>query len=668
MVLAGLVATTASSEPRRSCLELKKTARFTVYFDRVDLETLVQTVSDATCRSFILTEGLKGKVSIVGPENGKLQLDADQFYAAFLGALDANGFTVVPQGRFLRVVEKRNARQFPVPLALEPGGEGGASNEVSTRLYRLQHLELEPLRPALMAFLSNGGDLVALPPDLIIVTDLWVNQQRLAEVLRKLDVPRASTETIRLVKVHHASAETLVEQVSRALVPKGPTKEPLAVFADERTNRVILIGGPTLLDRAERLIGELDLEVPGDARARVVKLKNADAKELASTLEAMTSANRKQPGAQTTSEVRISVNESLNALLIVSNGSDYRALSDVIEQLDQPVRQVFIETVIMEVNLSRDSKFGVSAHGTGGNASAAGIVATQPEGAASSLAVTSLAQSSGLLFGIQGPVLSQIADLLGIRLPQFGLTIQASQGTSDVNVLSMPHLLTADNREAEIAVGQRVPFQLGVNQSQLAALLTQGNSSAANLSQLTGSISREKVELKLTVKPHIGEAGDIRLEINQQAEELAGTSSSAGPITSTRSQKTTVVAHDAETLVLGGIMQDREIEQISKVPLLGDIPLLGNLFRNTIKTKSKVNLLVFLTPHVIRGPRDVKRLIERKMAERTKVLDQLSATRAEAGAPTVDLNSRPGPLAAIARALEAEERSVIAPRADQPAE
>lgn len=671
LVLAlSVLAVQALAEPREGCHELKRSARFTVYFERVELDKLVQTISDATCRSFIVAEGVKGRISIVGPENGKLMLDADQFYAAFLAALDANGLAAVPHGRFTRIVEKRTARQFSVPV-LEGDDEVPGGSEVLTRLHRLVHVDVEAVRPAVAAFLSNGGDVVTVPPDLLIVTDLASNQQRLARVLERLDVPRPATEVTRLVAVKHAPADSLLDKVTRALAPKPSSRpqESLTALADERTNRILLVGPPALVARAEQLIAELDLEVPGDARARVVKLKNADAKDLAATLDAMTGARSRVPSlpgapgsGTTTGEVRISVNEALNALLIVSGAADFRALSDVIEQLDQPVRQVFIETVIMEVNVQRDTKLGVSAHGVGGNSTAGVVYGSQPEGAPSSLSVSSLSTATGLLFGLQGPVLSQVAEVLGIKLPQFGLTVQASQTTSDVNVLSMPHLLTADNKEAEIAVGQKVPFQLGVNQAQLAAALQSGNTNAANLTQLTGSISREKVELRLSVKPHIGDDGDIRLEINQQAEELAGTSSSAGPITSTRSQKTSVVAKDEETLVLGGIMQDRELEQVSKVPLLGDVPILGQLFRSTTKTKTKVNLLVFLTPHVIQGPRDFKRLIERKLAERAKVLGQLTAGRAETDPASVELDRRPGPLAAIARALADEQKRVVEPR------
>ncbi|MDX2014805.1 MAG: type II secretion system secretin GspD [Myxococcaceae bacterium] len=672
VLLAVTVSALSVAEPRAGCLELKRTARFTVYFDKVDLEKLVQTVSDATCLSFLVSDGVKGRISIVGPENGKLQLDADAFYAAFLAALDANGLAAVPQGRFVRIVEKRSARQFPVPL-FTAAEDVAAGDGLVTKLYRIKHVEFDVARAGVAAFSSAGGDVVPLAPDLLIVTDLASNQGRIARLLSELDVPRAPTDVVRLVRVHHATVTELVELLSRALTSRAPGKpgDAVVALADERTNRVLLAGAPGAVDRAEALVTQLDVEVPGDARARVVKLKNADAKELAGTLEAMAGSTsaRRAPGAPpapgagaTTGEVRISVNEALNALLIVSSGSDYRALLDVIEQLDRPVRQVFIETVIMEVNVQRDTKVGVSAHGVGGNTTTGVVYGSQPEGAPSSLSLASLASSSGFLFGLGGSALSQVASALGLRIPAVGLTVQASQSTSDVNVLSMPHILTADNKEAEITVGQRIPFQLGVNQAQLAQLLAAGNTTGANLTNLTGTISREKVELKLTVKPHIGDDGAIRLDINQQAEELAGTSSSAGPITSTRGQKASVVAKDDETLVLGGIMQDREIEQVSKVPLLGDVPVLGVLFRNTTKTRTKVNLLVFLTPHVIDGPADVKRLMEKKLAERTRVLEQVSRSRLETEGQALDLDARPGPLAAIARALSQAEQAIIEPR------
>ncbi|MDP1827542.1 MAG: type II secretion system secretin GspD [Archangium sp.] len=644
----------ANAEPRAGCAELRKTARFTVYFERVDLEKLVQTVSDATCRSFLLGENVKGKISIIGPENGKLMLDADQFYGAFLAALDVNGFTAVTQGRFTRIIEKPRARQFPVPV-VQDGEAFPSPNEVVTKVFRLHHAEAESLRAPIAAFVSQGGEVLPVPPDVLIVTDLVSNLQRIGKLLETLDVEKTSTDVTKLVTVKHAAADELLDKVTRALAPRpGVKAETLTSLADDRTNRLLFTGSPALVERALTLVEQLDIDVPGDSRARVYRLKNADAKELAATLEAMTSGAKQkipQPGVAT-GDVRISVNEALNALLIVSSAGDYRALAEVIDQLDQPVRQVFIETVIMEVNLQRDSQFSLSMHGVAGTAETPFVFGSQPEGAPSSLSLKSLAASTGLLAGLQGPALTQVSKVLGIDLSSFGFALQASQSNSDVNILSTPHILTADNKEAEIAVGQKVPFQLGINQQQLTAALTSGNTAAANA--LTGSISREKVELKLTVKPHIGAGEDIRMEVHQTAEELAGTSSSAGPITSTRSQKTTVVAKNEETIVLGGIMQDRELEQVSKVPVLGDIPLIGQLFRRTAKTKTKVNLLVFLTPHIIYDTNDFKRLVERKMLERKSLIEQFYGERGEVER-SIDFGRKPGPVAALARALTREQ-------------
>ncbi|MBL8917119.1 MAG: type II secretion system secretin GspD [Archangium sp.] len=678
VLVVALAALSARAEPREGCLELRKTARFTVYFEHVELEKLVQTVSDATCKSFLVAENVRGKISIVGPDNGKLMLDADQFYAAFLAALDANGLAAVPSGRFIRIVDKKTSRAFPIPV-LQPGDDVPSGSEVITRLHRLKNVDVEAAKPAVQAFLSQGGEVATLPPDLLIITDLANNQQRIEKVLATVDVARPLSEVTRLVPVRFAAADEVLDKVTRALAPKTPPKPgefTLTSLADERTNRILLVGSPAQVDRAEQLVTQLDIEVPGDARARVVKLNNADAKDIAATLEAMTSgasssSQRRPPvpgmpqpatsGATTTGDVRISVNEPLNALLVVSSANDFRALSEVITQLDQPVRQVFIETVIMEVNITRDSKFGVSVHGMAGNSELGAVFGSQPSGSTSSLDVSTLAASNGLLFGLQGSVLTQVASLLGVNIPKFGLSIQASQDNSDVNVLSMPHILTADNKEAVITVGQRVPFQLGLNSTQLAAALASGNSTVATQTALSGTVSREKVELKLTVKPHIGAGDDIRLEIDQQAEELTGISNTAGPLTATRGQKTMVVAKNEETVVLGGIMQDRDVDQVSKTPLLGDIPLLGALFRHTNKTKTKVNLIVLMTPHVVNGSADFKRLVERKMEERARVLEQFYGGGNSEIDRSIDYGRKPGPLATVSKVIDRETR-VIEPK------
>ncbi len=648
------------AETKASCEDIRRTARFTAHFERVELTKLAQTISDATCRSFIVGENVKGTISLVGPDNEQAPLSADQFYAAFLAALDANGFTVVKQGRFFRIIDKKAARQHPVPVALD-GTEYPAPDEVVTRVLKVRNAELEPVRLVLAQLVGPNADLIAAPPDVLIVTDLVSNLVRLEKLLVVLDVPKAS-ELTRFIAVRHADASDVADKVTRVLAPKNakPGTDVVTVVVDERANRLLVVANPTLLDRAEALVAQLDVDVPGDGRARVYRLKNADAKEVASALEGLTQAAKTAgrgpaPSGSTsgavTGEVRITTSETQNALVIVASAGDYRTLVDVIEALDVPQRQVFIETVIMEVNVQHDSQFGLSVHGVGGTSDSPFILGSQPSGAPSSLSLASLATSSGLLAGLQGPLLTQVSSALGLSVAQFGIAFQASQTNSDVNVLSTSHILTTDNKEAEISVGQKVPFLSGTNPAQLAALLASGNSTAAStLSAYGGNVQREKVELKLTVKPHIGDGDQLRLEINQQAEEIAG-SNTYGPITSTRGQKTSVVARDDETLVLGGIMQDRDIDVVSKVPVLGDIPILGHLFRNTSKKKTKVNLLVFLTPHIIRDPNDVKRVLDRKVNERRKVLEQFYGQSADIDLG-IDFARKRGPVAALGHALD----------------
>lgn len=423
--------------------------------------------------------------------------------------------------------------------------------------------------------------------------------------------------------------------------------------------------------RAAELIAQLDVQLPGDGKAHVYKLANAEAKELAANLVEVVAASKSKAAAQGMTEPKISANESLNALVIVASNADYRNLVELIAQLDVPRRQVFIETVVMEVTIGRNQQLGASGHVV----TPAGVIGSEPDGAASSTGYKSLAAASGLLFGLQGPEVKALSTALGFTVGQYGLAITATQSTSDTNVLSTPHILTTDNKEAEISVGQRIPFQQGLSPALASQLTSAAGGSAAASAALAGSVSRERVELKLIVKPHIGEGDNIRLDVNQTAEEVSG-GNSLGPITSTRAQKSTIIAQDAETVVLGGIMQDREVDTVSKTPVLGDIPLIGRLFRFEKQEKIKVNLLVFLTPHVIRQPGDLQRLLRKKMDERKELLEKTYGS--DATAYPIDCSRKAGPLMAMIRALRREElkpenggsgapgETVIEPQRDSP--
>ncbi|RKH51646.1 type II secretion system secretin GspD, partial [Corallococcus aberystwythensis] len=726
----GTAAPAESQGPRQvpSCEQARRNARYGIYFDKVDIEKLVQTVSDATCRTFILPENVRGKISIIGPENGRVEVDADSFYSAFLAALDANGLAVYPYGRFLKIVDKRSAKQNPIPTIVDDETPYTTNEQMVTKLFKIKYVEVEPLRGVLQQLVSKDGDTIPYPPDTIIVNDVGSNIHRLERLINQLD-SRSSSDEMRIIQVQYATAQDVANTIQKLFEAKAgaggragqrpgnftqgqpgqppPGAEGVAgggtdtggaatlsqIIPDERTNKLIIVASPAAFGRIQDLVREVDIPSGSGNKINVYPLENANSEELASTLQSLAqgTANRPQRGpipqqpqglprapAQAaelfSGEVKISADKGTNSLVIVASQGDYKNMVQIIQQLDQPRRQVFVEAVIMEVNLDRNSEFGINFHQgfslKTDDGAIPGILGTNYSGGSipPSFSLANLASMGGFLAGIQGPVLPELK-ALGIDIPAFGVVLNAMQQSSDVNVLSTPHLLTSDNEEAEITVGQNVPFQSGFTPSALGSSLG-GAGAGANgginpsllgslggLGSLYAPITRQNVELKLTVKPQINESDFIRLVITEQTEEIASSDPVLGPTTSKRSAKTTVIAKDMETVVIGGIMQDRTLESVSKVPVLGDIPLLGHLFRDTTRRKTKTNLLLFLTPYIIRGQEDFRRIFERKMKERQQFVEQFYG-QVPGYDVAVDFSRKPGPLSRMNQSVIKEEQRV----------
>jgi general secretion pathway protein D len=706
-----------------TCEEARRRARYGIYFDKVDIEKLVQTVSDATCKTFILPENVRGKISIIGPENGRVEVDADSFYAAFLAALDANGLSVYQHGRFLKIVDKRSAKQNPIPTIVDGDAPYTMNEQMVTKLFRIRYVEVEPLRGVLQQLVSKDGDTIPYPPDTIIVNDVGSNMHRLERIIDQLDT-RASSDELRVIQIQYATANDVASTVQKLFEGKprpgqrpggfAPSVSPGAppgdmgmvpgptgtesgagtvslsqIIPDERTNKLIIVASPAAFARIRQIVKEVDVPTEAGGRINVYPLENADAEELASTLQTLAqgTANRPRtpappppPGARPTTvaaelfsgEVKISADKATNALVIVASQADFRNIVRVIEQLDIPRRQVFVEAVIMEVNLDRNAEFGINFHSgyrlSTDQGAVPGLFGTKytRQGLPPSFSLANLASFGGFLAGLQGPVIPELQKL-GIDIPAFGVVLHALQQSSDVNVLSTPHILTSDNEEAEITVGQNVPFQAGFSPSSLGGGLgtTPGTGTGGlnpsligglgGLGSLFAPITRQNVELKLTVKPQINDGDFIRLVITEQTEEIASSDPVLGPTTSKRSAKTTVVAKDQETVVLGGIMQDRTIESVSKVPVLGDIPLVGHLFRETTRKKTKTNLLLFLTPYIIQDQSDFRTIFERKMKERQQFVEQFYGQVPGYNVP-IDFSRKPGPLSRMNQSVLREQQ------------
>lgn len=711
-----------------SCEEVRRKARYNIYFDKVEIEKLVQTVSDATCKTFILPENVRGKISIIGPENGKVEVDADQFYAAFLAALDANSLSVYQHGKFLKIVDKQRAKQFPIPTVLDPEETFTTNEQMMTRLFKVRYVEIEQLRGVLQQLVTPSGDTIPFQPDTIIVNDLASNMKRLERIVDQLD-SRSSSDEIKVLQIQYATAQEIADKIQKLFESKSqrpgqrpgniaplpatpaPGAQPAAPAAgatgaaaegtgpatlsqlipDERTNKLVIIASPAAMDRILALIREFDIPISGEGRINVYPLENANAEDLASTLQSLAqgTANRPKtggappPGAAakgpTTAaelfqgEVKISADKGTNSLVVIASQNDYRSLIRVIEKLDTPRRQVFVEAVIMEVNLDRSLDLGLNLHGgvplktdQGTLPLVFGTKYSKGAGAPPSLSLAGLLSLGGFLAGVQGPTIAGLS-IAGQEIPSWGVMLNALQTSSDVNVLSTPHLLTSDNEEAEISVGQNVPFQAGFSPSSLGGLassvpganpaLASGLGGLGGLGSFFAPIQRQNVELKLTVKPQINESDYVRMVINEQTEEIASRDAVLGPTTAKRTAKTTVVAKDQETVVIGGIMQEREIESISKVPFLGDIPLLGNLFRTRSTQKLKTNLLLFLTPYIIKDSSDFRRIFERKLKERQQFVEQFYGSTSGYDV-AIDFSRKPGPLGRMTQILNKELNKV----------
>lgn len=694
-----------SAEKGPDRAKVRKQGRFQLDFEKVEIDKLIQTMSDLTGKLFILPDNIRGaKISIIGPEHGKMGVTVDEAYAAFLAALDAAGLSLYETGRYTKVIEKRQAKQSVLRTVVD--GERYATNEqMMTRLIRLKYAEADPIKALLSNFTTREGDIQSYN-DLLIITDLGINQRRLARIVEQLDQPSASDQ-IRVIKIEYATASEVAEKLQQIFEDKAKagakntssqaakrrgrpgqaSPTPIAnesaseesvslsqIIADDRTNKLIVMANEQAHERIEMLLKHLDTPVSGEGQVRVYYLANANAEELASTLSTIiqgtsgsTSPNRKganravtnkaagQTGATEsfTGEVKITADKGTNSLVILANNSDYKSLVKVIEKLDIARRQVFVEAVIMEVNLEDNTDFGLSAHGgdlfdISGQESGA-VLGSQIGSATSLGGILSLASLSGFLAGLQGPSI----EAFGVTIPAFSIVLQALQKSTDVNVLSTPHILTSDNEEAEISVGQNVPFQSGYS-STLSSLSS--SSSLSNLSSLLGSygtIQRTNVELKLKIKPQINESDFIRLEIDESTEEIASQDATLGPTTSKRAAKTTVVARDQQSVVIGGLIQDRTVNSVEKIPLLGDIPVLGRLFRTTSKKKQKTNLLLFLTPYIVRDQADFRRIFERKMKERQAFVEQFYGRQPGYEVP-IDYNRKAGPIARMLRIRQDE--------------
>jgi len=586
-------------------------------FTDVDIATMVKFISDLTGKNFIMDDRVKGKISIFSPA----KLSNEEAYNVFTSVLELKGFTVVPAGRVLKIVPTGSAKQSGMRV-LGEGDKTAVNDTYQARVIPLQHVSPQEAVVFLQPLVSRDGQISAFGAgNMILVVDSALNVQKILGILKHIDTDQVR-EGAELVFLKNASAETAATLVkdwmngksARPGQPVGAGVGASAVVADTRLNALIIFGSDKDKQDVKSLIALIDVVPPTtSSKVNVYYLENAEAAEVAKVLEGMVrgaAAAPAVPGAAAAPQaavfeggkLSITPDKATNSLVIVASPTDYQNLLQVIEKLDRRSRQVFVQAMIAEVSINKAKELGVQWGflGAASNGTVSTAASFDPFGSFATIGNTLAGLSAG---GVSITALGTAAN--------FPVVLQALQTNGALNVLSTPNIMTSDNQEAEIFVGENVPFLSGTN-------LT-----STGLSQQ--SIERKDTGIILKIKPQISEGEYIKLDIYQEISAVKnfGTATNPNLGSTKRSAKTSVVVKNTDTVIIGGLIQDTDQVTESKIPLLGDLPLLGWLFKTKNTTREKTNLLIMLTPRIIKDARD---MAEVSVNQRNSFSDAVKAT------------------------------------------
>jgi general secretion pathway protein D len=591
-------------------------------FQSADLQQVVKAISQMTGRNLLIDPRVRGQFTIFSAR----PMSVAAAYQVFLSALKAQGFTAVDgPGDVVRIIPVAEAKAS-APVSGEETPRGG--EQIVTHVVVGQHVAVSQLQNVLRPLMSPTSQLsVYDPANALVITDYADNVRRLLRIIERIDLPAASEVTV--VPLQNASALDVAEMVVRLSgsgvtspsgVPGVPQTQIAAggdrftVAPDTRTNSLLLRSdNPGRVAQLRSLIEKLDVPARAIGSTRVIYLRHAEAPKLVEVLRGMLSAaaaaappqaapGGARPGGPTQSLVQ--ADEATNSIIINASDTIYNNLRTVIEQLDIRRAQVYVEALIVEMTADRTDELGIQwlAAGQSGSRTVAGgtnFPAANPSIAAAAVGGSAAAVgTAGLVVGVLGQKVT-LSD--GTTIRNLGALARALESRSLGNILSTPNLLTLDNYQAKIIVGQNVPIVTGSFAQATAAAA--GGATAVNPFQ---TIDRRDVGLTLRLKPQISEGGAIRMEIYQEVSSVDPTSRSQASdvVLTKRALETKVVVDDGQTIVLGGLIQNNVQETVQQVPFLGSIPFLGALFRYKQEIRSRTNLMIFLRPQIIRTADD----------------------------------------------------------------
>jgi len=596
----------------------------TLNFVNADIEGVVKAVSEITGKNFVLDPRVKGSVNIVSARPMSRAL----VYEVFLSALRLQGYAAVEDRGVVKIVPEADAK-LHLGRAVVPSEKARSTgDQIQTRVFTLKYESAAQLVPILRPLIAPANTIAVYPAsNTLVITDYAGNLQRISRIIDAIDQPGGSDPVV--IPLAHASALDVAQMVSRlfagapqAAGPAGAdTSQRLSVVADARSNSLVARSdNPSRITRLRSLVAMLDTPTGAAGNLHVVYLKNAEAVKVAETLRAIylgetapAAAPRPMalpvaaspagtpppalpslPGPQAValSAGMIQADPATNSILINAPDAIYNNLRAVLDKLDVRRAQVYVEALIAEITADKAAEFGIqwqslSGAGKSGTNAFGGTNFGAPGQNILGIAASPAGAGRGLNIG----VINGVVSIPGVgQVLNLNLLIRALESDNNANILSTPTLLTLDNEEARIVIGQNVPFITG----QYAL------SGAATTPTPFQTVERRDVGLTLRVRPQISEGGTVRLQIYQEVSSVQDTSNPAGVITNKRSVESMVLVDDGQIVVIGGLIQDSVRDGVEKVPVLGDLPVLGALFTYNTRSRSKTNLMVFLRPTVLR--------------------------------------------------------------------
>ncbi len=582
----------------------------TIDFNDVDISLFIKYISELTGKNFIVDRTVKGKVTIISPT----RISERDAYHVFESVLEVHGFTTVPSGSVIKIIPSVQARAKSIETIRE-AGTLYPDDRVVTQLIPLTHTSPDEMKRLLAPLVSKTSVVIAhTDSGMLIITDFLSNIKRLQEIIDAVDVPSIGEELV-VLPLQYASAANISKAVSQLFIKaarKGQRPETIKLIPYERTNSLIVFASRANIQKVRSLLAKIDTPAPkGKGKIQVYYLQHANAKELADVLTKLPEAKKSGGAAGATAgtplvskNVKVMADEETNSLIIIGPHDEYLVMEEVIRKLDIPRRMVYIEALIMEVSVSKQFEVGVQWAGGAEFDNGTGIgfggfgAKTDP---LAELAESSIVGSDNFAMpaGFTVGVIKQGIKIGNVFFPNLAAILKAYQDDSDVEIIATPQILTTDNKEAEIKVGENVPYITSQQQ----------NSASVNVGY--NQYEYKDVGTTLTLTPQINQSDLVRLDIFVEVSKVK-TQVGNTPTTLKRTAKTTVVVRNEETVVMGGIIGQDTSSGEYKVPLLGDIPLIGWLFKTRNERVDKTNLFIFLTPHIVENPAELASLYYKK--------------------------------------------------------